>query len=298
VKNPSIKWREQAIFNLALAKTGLYTEISHLFNFQMCHVTPEIQIHDNFIVAFHDKHLINVLHFNGLPGKEKYAQFENKFSHTPDCQFGVKNLDTFSNITYLLQSFAKTIRAQPQLRVMYSDIDSIQKHVYIYKYLCDIIEKKHKPKILEINARAGLMTACLASACSGVNGVITSVEMNPPVEYDQIISALSEDEQKSIIKVNEDILVYLKNQQESDDKFDLIFCGTHNSLRTVSSQILLAYNLLSPKGKFYITDSKFPVCNITGLNRRLNSAGLQLEQITENNIDDLYFIQPYLGDTE
>lgn len=296
IKNPSIKWREQAIFNLALAKTGLYTEISHLFNFQMCHVTPDIQIHENFIVAFYDKHLINVLHFNGLPGKEKYPPFERKFSHTLDCQFGINNFDAFSNITHLLQTFAKTIRTQPQLRVMYSDIDSIQKHVYIYKYLHDIVGKKNKPNILEINARAGLMTACLASSCSNVDGAITSVEMNPPNEYEQIISSLSDKEQQSVNKINEDILVYLKNSQDSSNKFDFIICGTHNSLRTISSQILLAYNLLSPNGKFYITDSKFPVCNISGLNRRLNSAGLQLVQVSENNISDLYFIQPYSED--
>jgi len=297
MQKPGVTWREQAIFNLALGKTQHYTELNPNFNVQMLFAKPNIQVHEKFLLAFMNRQIVHVLHFNGVPGKEAYKPFAGKFSHIPNAKFGFDNVDSFASFAQKLQLHGKAIKNKPHLRAIYSDIEDLHNQIHVYKHMFDLVSKMKEPEIFEIGCRAGLMTSCLATACANNNGKLQTIEFNTSPEYYQIIETLPEQIQKIIIHIDEDALVYLKKTSEKHEKFDMILCGTHNNIRNICSQIVLSKKMLNPGGVLYVMDSKYPLCDIDGLNRRLTAAKLKLMPVSGEKLSGLYTVENHNEDT-
>ena len=77
-ENESVKWREQAILNLALSKLNNVIELDNKYNFQLLH--SQMQEADNAVI----------LHFNGEYGKKQYKSYKFKkyfIQDVPDSSF-------------------------------------------------------------------------------------------------------------------------------------------------------------------------------------------------------------------
>lgn len=298
MQRPSVSWREQAIFNLALTKTQNYVELNSNLNVQMLHAKPEIQIQDKFILAFINRQLVSILHFNGVPGKEVYKHYAGKFSHIPDTKFGFDDIGSFKSFAQNLQSFAKVIKNKPKLRAIYADVENLSTHIHIYKYLFEKTVALKSPKIFEIGSRAGLMTNCLANACANNEGNILTIELDTPDEFNKNIETLPQNLQNIVTHKDEDSLVYLKKIQIEDRKFDIIICNTHNNVRNVCSQIVLANNMVAENGELYVMDCQYPMCDMDALNRRLNIANLCLEPLSDIKLKGLYLVKTHMETSE
>ncbi len=89
-QNPQVKWREQGVLNLALAKLNNIIELDNKYNFQLLH-SP-----------LSDSKKAIILHFNGEYGKKQYKNYklkeykENKLTNemfSRNIQFFNDNLD-------------------------------------------------------------------------------------------------------------------------------------------------------------------------------------------------------------
>lgn len=290
-----ITWREQAIFNLALAKTQHYSELSPYLNVQMLHATPDIKEEEGMVVAFENRQPVSILHFNGAPGKEKYKHFSGKFSHLPNCKFGINDIGAFTDFAQTIFSCAKTIKNKPHLRSDYFDIDELPSNIHLYKFVFDVIADLDKPRILEVSSRAGLMTRCLISASKHSNGTVTSIESNTSDDFYEIIESQINTIKSGYNHVDGDILVSLKNFEDESKKFDLIICGTHSNIRNICSQIVLANKLLAPGGTLYVMDSKYPICDIESLNKRLNISELKLSPVYGDRLKGIRVLEKFVN---
>lgn len=290
-----ITWREQAIFNLALAKTQHYSELSPYLNVQLLHATPDIKEEEGMIIAFENRQPVSILHFNGAPGKEKYKHFSGKFSHLPSCKFGINDIGAFTNFAQTIFSCAKSIKNKPHLRSNYFDIDELPSNIHLYKYVFDLVAESDKPKILEVSSRAGLMTKCLVASVKQSDGTVTSIESNTSDDFYEIAESNTNAPNSRHNHIDGDILVSLKNFEEESEQFDLILCGTHGNVRTICSQIILANKLLSSNGACYVIDSKYPICDIESLNKRLNISNLQLSPVYGDKLQGIYILKKFVN---
>jgi hypothetical protein len=288
-----VTWREQAIFNLALAKTQHYSELSPYLNVQLLHATPDIiEENDGMLVAFENRQPVSILHFNGAPGKEKYKHFSGKFSHFPNCKFGINDIGAFNNFAQNIFACAKTVKNKPHLRVDYFDIDELPSNIHTYKYIYDSVIEIENPKILEVSSRAGLMTKCLLSSAKHNNGFVTSLESNTSDDFYDIISPELKTSKEIHKHINGDILVTLKNIiDENNEMFDFIVCATHGNIKNIFSQITLASKLLSQDGLLYVVDSKYPICDIDSLNKRLNIVNYKLTPVHGDKLTNIRLLQ-------
>jgi hypothetical protein len=78
-----IWWRNQFVFNLALARLGCGVELHGVFNVQLN--AHEVAWRENAgrLEAVWENHGVRVLHFNGL-GRNKYPEWRQRFPRAPD----------------------------------------------------------------------------------------------------------------------------------------------------------------------------------------------------------------------
>jgi len=275
-----LTWREQAIFNLAIAKTGRYTELNPLYNVQLLFARPEIKAQDKFVVAYDRNKLVSILHFNGEPGKDIYKQLSGKYSHMSDTKFGEHSAQDIYSHSNFLQSAFQVIKNKIQLRTIYPDIDHIKNYTQLHKFIYDACTDIDMCRVLELGCRAGLLSNYIGASCELNNGHLVTVEMNTPEEYYSFVK-----DTPNITHINGDVLVYLK---DSEDFFDIIICNTQANLRHVCSQLILAMKRVDEFGSVYLIDNKFPTCDILSVKKKLNGNNLDL---LPSNIKNLYIVQ-------
>src|SRR5262249_33087086 len=81
--SPSVGWRNQFIFNLALARLQCGVELDSTYNVQLHVQDIEFQERAAQIVAYWRNREARLLHFNG-GAKQKYHELQGKFANTPD----------------------------------------------------------------------------------------------------------------------------------------------------------------------------------------------------------------------
>ena len=87
-ENENVKWREQAILNLALAKLNNIIELDNKYNFQLLH--SQISESENAVI----------LHFNGEYGKQQYKNYKFKKYFIQD----IPENNFFNKVKFLNQS--------------------------------------------------------------------------------------------------------------------------------------------------------------------------------------------------
>jgi hypothetical protein len=149
-----IFWREQAIFNIALAKNNAAVPLSDLFNYQLNSKDVEIRHVAGKPLVYADGQKVKVLHFNGM-GRSKYLALQDYYAmKASEC-----NSDHLISQKNIISSVRNT---KPDF-----DIDIWYSYII---YLNDLI---HPKNVLVIDSVFGLGTFVIKSIMPESN--ITSI---------------------------------------------------------------------------------------------------------------------------
>lgn len=258
--NPDVKWREQAIINIAAIRHGGLVILRPTLNVQLLHATDTAIHAEGKLFAVYGDAPVDILHFNGTPGKDRYIQVVNHFVNEANPKFGTLQKPSFELFKRNIHSYGAGHKRTDLNLSSEPFIDSLYKQLEIYQRLHEHTEQSQNVLSMSKDTLTIACMACAAGANSGNIKVLT----NDDIKADLFMSMFPESVLKSLDTVDEDPLVYLKNLADSEDqkdKLDMIYLDTGNNDKHVSTAIMMGLKSLSKNGAIYVLDINYALCD-------------------------------------
>ena len=277
-----VDYREQAVFNLALARLKNYTELSEIYNMQLQHHVADFQtIQDGLVEATCEDKPVCVIHFNGPKGKDQYKVVSGlyrgvdnpKFAHVEDHAFAsfIKNVQD-----YMKHSGPHSNAASP---------DSILNTKYILQALYQRVVSNKYVDILTLDIGNAITTCCLASAAVENCGTVLALDATENAKGTALIQSFPEAIRDRMAIETTDVLTRMKGLFDLNYKFNCVFMDTAHNDRRVLAEAMLALSMLEDAGELIIYDIDYPLCNGDILIQKLKNEGYapQVLQISNGN---------------
>jgi predicted O-methyltransferase YrrM len=165
----NIWWRNQFIFNLALARLQCGVELDAVYNLQL-HVQDVQLAHVNGgIHAIWHGREVRVLHFSGV-GRRKYPQWRNLFACVPDPLVGMGGGDGYTGFLHALRAWVGQRGLTALAWSFYGTTDAHTARVNdpgllpLLATLHYLIRSNGCVRVVETGTARGVSAACLASA--------------------------------------------------------------------------------------------------------------------------------------
>ena len=268
-----LPWREQALFNLALARLECGHEIDERYNTQLLR-RDDVVIHvqEEHILAACGHKPVNVLHYNGDVGREKYRGMESFYLHVSPCKFSGYSEDGLES--YLAALFAYASKQVQDGGVFNAHIyESLLGMDNVLRFIASLCREMEPESILDINTNQGAVGGCLASYATSCKAKITRISEKDTPLFD----ALPDHITKEIERLSGSLFVHCKRLSKEDQKFDLIAMDTSLSEKNTSMLILLSAKLLNPGGSILIHDRCNPLCDMNVVAQKLRQDGLKIK---------------------
>jgi hypothetical protein len=269
-----LPWREQALLNAAIAKMGCVNEIDEKYNMQLLKEPENLQIHvsESNLIASIDKKTINVLHFNGKEGKEKYNKFSSLFSNLDLGKFGNVSEKWVEEYIEFVVDYAREFDQEENVFNAHIfknilDSDSSIRHV------ASEISRLQPLNILDINTYHG----AVGGVCLKYSEINNTEYQRIQSSGSQLIAKLSKKYKNDCI---ENVFVECKKINDLNKKYDIIIMDTSENDKNTSVLILLASNMLNDNGIILVHDKNNPLCNMDSVARKLRINNLK---ISSNN---------------
>ncbi|MBP8251563.1 MAG: NPCBM/NEW2 domain-containing protein, partial [Herpetosiphon sp.] len=168
-ENPSIWWRNQCIFNLALAQLQCGVELDARYNIQLNSHDIDFYEAQGRIQANWNGHLVRVAHFNGL-GRHKYLEWRNRFTHVGDVVNYNAGNDHYSEFLCTLRVWLGRHGLKSLTWSFYGLSSGENASVHdsmafpLFATLHYVVRSNGCVRVLETGTARGVSAACLASA--------------------------------------------------------------------------------------------------------------------------------------
>jgi hypothetical protein len=269
-QRPDLPWREQAMFNIALARMNCAQELDIRYNTQLLRQPDvEIEVHASRLIATRNKKPVSVLHFNGDSGRERYKGIEEFFTQVRPCEFGNGLDDIYEEFEEELHKYAhKKLRTCSSINsYIYERMTKLDNTLrFIYQACIEFSPES----ILDIQTDKGVVGGCLTYyAAKNASKVIRVSE-----EVESFIADIPQEYKIVIEDRNENAFVACKQMVKQGQKFDFIVLDTSMNEKNTSMLIMLAFQLVSENGHIVIHDSANPLCDMAAVAKKLKSGKL------------------------
>jgi hypothetical protein len=267
-----LPWREQALFNLALARLECGHEIDERYNTQLLRKDDVvIHIQDDHILSACGIKPVNVLHYNGDAGRAKYQGMEEFYRHVSPCKFGGYTEEG-------LESYLSTLFEYASKQVQEGGV--FNAHIYetllnmdnVLRFIGARCRELKPESILDMNTLQGAIGGCLAHYAADYGSKITRISEAATPLFDMI-----SEQAKDIEMLSGNLFVSCKKLVKEGRKFDLIALDTSLSEKNTAMLILLAAKLLNAGGSILIHDRCNPLCDMDIVAQKLRQDGLKIE---------------------
>lgn len=140
-ENENVKWREQAILNLSLAKLNNIIELDNKYNFQLLH--SQMSESEDAVI----------LHFNGEYGKKQYKNYKFKKYYIQD----IPENDFFDKVKILNQSLDLNILDKINIQLLLEQDLSKYKNILVindkYNFYSAYIIANHDKEVCSTNSK-------------------------------------------------------------------------------------------------------------------------------------------------
>ena len=268
-----LPWREQALFNLALARLGCGQELDARYNTQLLRQPDvDIQVHDSRIVALNDQKSVNVLHFNGDKGRERYLGLEEFYLQVRPCEFGNGLDDNYENFEEILHRYAlrKSRESGPISAYAYDRLIKIDNSLrFVYQTCLDSAPER----LLDLQTDQGAIGVCMAYYASKNIGHVTRLAEKET----ELIAELPEDIKACIEELTGNVFVSCKKMIAEKKQFGIVALDTSMNEKNTFMLAILASQLMDKKGAIILHDKNNPLCSIESVTRKLRQEGFSVK---------------------
>lgn len=274
-----IWWRNQFVFNLALARLHCGIELDPVYNVQLNSQDVEISRGQGRIGASWRGREARVLHFNGL-GRHKYVESRGVFAGVEEPLINRGDGDFYATFLDALRVWVGRSGLGALAWSFYGTADALSARVRdsstlpLFALLHYLVRANGCARVLETGTARGVSAACLASAVAHRPGrrVVTFDTVDRPGRA-ELWGALPE-QTKSCLDFRQVGSVEGMNAcLAGEESFDAALLDSLHTEEHVWAEFQLAAKLVCPGGLILIHDVTTPHTTVEKALRRIEEAG-------------------------
>lgn len=284
---PHLGWREQFVFNLALAQLDCGVELDSSFNLQLHTTDPSVRISAGRPVASWHGRPVRILHLNG-GGRYRHAEVQGRYAAAPAALVGAGGGDGYQEFLRALRRWVGYRGLDALAWSFYSTRDGFGARVRdpatlpVLALLHYLVRANGCARVLETGTARGVSAACLASAVAHRPGgrVVTF----DPFPYDgraELWALLPSAIRACIEERVEDSRAGMTALLEAPERFDAALLDSDHTEEQLWSEFELVRQLVAAGGLILVHDARsFPEVRRTLV--RIEAAGFGVTRLLAN----------------
>jgi len=274
-----VPYRNQFIFNLALAQLGCGVELDPAWNLQLHVQNAALAWHNGRITATWNGRAVRVLHFSGA-GRHKYPEWRNLFARVGEPLLGGGDGDLYSDFLAALRAWLGRLGASALTWSFYGMSDGKSARVRdpsilpLLALLHYIVRANGCVRVLETGTAKGVSAACLASAVAGRDGGrVVSFDPAPQAERLELWQALPAPMTAAIEQRAQGSLEGMAAALAAGERYEAALLDSIHVEDHVWAEFQLASQLVCPGGLILIHDVRLRNFTVEQALKRIEAAG-------------------------
>lgn len=291
-RDANVGWRNQLIFNLALARSQCGVELDARYNIQLGVQDVEIRKHGNRIEATWKGIPVHVLHFTTLGrrpgGNDKYPEYRGHYAKvTQPVVYQDNRLDRdFHQFRARLRNWIGTRGTVAMRWSLYGLPDGVDGHVSdpnefsLFGMLYYLIRSSGCATVFECGTGYGVSTACMAAAVANQDaGRVVTVDLVHKAERDDLWESMPSQVESCIHAVKGDTLEVLDEYINAGERVDLVLIDSKHETEHVWQEFQRAKRLVKPGGLILAHDVLLGDGEVDVALRRIEASGYGVSRL-------------------
>jgi predicted O-methyltransferase YrrM len=280
-----IWWRNQFVFNLALARLGCGMELDGIYNVQLNSHDVEFTNERGRLRAIWHNRSARVVHFNGL-GRKKYPEWRNRYACIPDPMSERAIGNNYDQFLIALRAWIGRYGLKALAWSFYGTSDAHtgkvidQSQFPLFAFLHYSIRANGCVRVLETGTARGVSAACLASAVAHrQGGRVVTFDPFPHPERIELWEALPDTVRVCIEQRSVDSLEGMAAALQAGEQYQGALLDSIHTEEHVWAEFQLAVQLVCRSGLILIHDSRYAFGTVEKALRRIESAGYNVSRL-------------------
>jgi hypothetical protein len=272
-------WRNQFIFNLALARLDAAVELDGAYNVQLRETDVAICNGTRRVAADWNGRPARVLHFNG-EAKQKYPELRGRYSAVARPLAGPAPGDPYARFLAVLRAWIGTYGLDAMSWSFYGTTDGASAEVRdasVFPLLATLhylIRSNGCIRVLESGTARGVSAACIASAIAHRQGArLVTFDPNPFAERADLWNALPADWRQCIEPRAIGAIEGMTASLEAGEQYEAALLDSLHTEEHVWAEFQLARRLVCPGGLILIHDALYALGTVEGALKRIEHDG-------------------------
>ena len=283
--HPRVAWRNQFIFNLALARLQCGVELGSIYNVQLHVHNVEFQQEGPRVSAFWRGRQASVLHFSG-GAKKKYPKWQGLFSQVPDPVPDSNDGDGYAIFLDALRAFIGRNGLSQLAWSFYGLTDGEGAAVRdsstfpLFATLHYLVRSNGCVRVLETGTARGFSAACLASAVAHrENGRVVTLDPYHHPGRHELWSALPERFRNTIEERTIDSLEGMQQALDAGESYQALLFDSIHTAERVWDEFQLGVKLCCPGGLILIHDAVYAGGTVSEALTKIEDAGYNVVRL-------------------
>jgi predicted O-methyltransferase YrrM len=280
-----VKWRNQFIFNLALARLQCGVELDPVYNVQLHVQNVEIFEQGSRLQAAWRGRQPKVLHFSGA-AKRKYPQWQGLYSRVKNPLAGTTHGDNYALFVESLRAWVGRYGLEGLAWSFYGltagDGAAVRdpSTLPLLAALHYLVRANGCVRVIETGTARGISTACLASAVAHrEQGRVVTLD---PFDHDgreQLWATLPENFRACIEARSIDSIAGMQAALKAGEQYEVALLDSLHEAEHVWAEFQLATDLVCPGGLILIHDAIYAGGTVPRTLTRIEEAGYHVVRL-------------------
>jgi predicted O-methyltransferase YrrM len=259
--NRAVAWRNQFVFNLALAHLRCGIELDERYNLQLHGQNVQVDVRPARPEVTWQGRQVRILHANGW-GRQKYPELRGLYARVEEPLGGRGDGDLYAQFLEALRAWvgrrgvgalAWTSYGTPNDEPPASVRDPSM--LPVLAQLHYLVRASGASRVLETGTARGISSACLASAVAHREDArVVTLDTTVYPEREELWGALPEPMRSCIEARTVDALDGLRAAARAGERYDVILLDPLHTDEDVLAELELSLRLLSPRAPILVHD--------------------------------------------
>ena len=272
-------WRNQAVFNLALAHLRCGVELDSAYNVQLHAQQVEMSWEAGRMAARWNGRPARVLHFSGV-GRKRHPAFRGHFARVRDPLVGTGGGDGYADFVRALRAWVGRYGQSALAWSFYGTADARDGRVAdpsvfpLFALLHYILRSNGCARVLETGTARGVSAACMASAVAHRPGAaVVTLDVEGSAEREVLWEALPPAARACLHARRGDSLALMDQALAQGERYDAALLDSLHEENHVYAEFQRAARLVCPGGLILFHDARYPGGTVDRALRRIEADG-------------------------